>query len=525
MPRTPKQRLPQRTEAGNASISGTVILPGGSLGITIKASARALFERIGPTVTLFIRGGAVMSIAENNGVLKLEVLGPIAARSRFESYTEFVAWRSGRDGKPVLKPTIIPQEIAAAFLESEEARTFLPKITGLINCPVIVSTDGRAQIVRQGYHPSTGLFITGGQMPLQVELSKAVESLREIVNEFDFQSPGDRSRAMASFLTPALKLGGHLRGSVPADVAEADQSQSGKTYRQRLVAAVYNETPSLVTCRNGGVGSVDESLNAQLIAGRPFIQLDNFRGKFNSPHIEALLTAERSFPVRVPHCREVVIDPSRFFVMMTSNGVETTRDFANRSSIIRIRKREGYAFKKYSEGDLLEHVRSKQSDYLGCVFAIIREWISNGRPRSGETRHDFREWAQMLDWVVQNILGEAPLLDGHQAAQVRVSNPELTFLRKLALAVADQDRLGEPLIASTIYEIAECTEVDIPGLRAPDEDKGKRVIGAIMARLFKAGNSLTLDEFIVTRGETEIKRVDGGGTYPGNTYQFQKFGS
>jgi hypothetical protein len=510
----------QAVEVGAASINDSVILPGS--GVTIKATAEALFKHIGPSKTLFIRGGAVMSIVKKDGALGLEVLGPIAARSRFESYAKFLAYRAGRGGEPVLKPAIIPQDMAAALLESEEARTILPTITGLINCPVIVSTDGGVQFVGQGYHPDTGLYITGGQMPLQVELSDAVRGLQELVSEYVFQSPGDRSRALASFITPALKLGGHLRCNVPADVAEADKSQSGKTYRQRLVAAVYNDKVSLVTHRTRGVGSVDESLNEQLIAGRPFIQLDNFRGKFDSQHIESLLTAERSFSARVPHSREVEIDPSRFFFMLSSNGVETTRDFANRASIVRIRKREGYTYKKYAEGDLLDHVRACQPNYLGAVFAIVREWIEQGRPRSGDTRHDFREWARSLDWIVQNILGEAPLMDGHQAAQERVSNPDLTFLRKLTLAVADQDRLGEWLIASALYEIADSAEVNIPGLRDPEEDKGKRVIGTIMARLFKAADSLTVDGFTVTRYEIKTERLDGGGTYLAKTYKFGK---
>ena len=507
--------------ASTSSIDNTVILPGS--GVTIKATAEALFKRIGPTKTMFIRGGAVVGIVENNGASAMKVIEPAAARSRFESYALFVVWRVGRNGEQVLKPAIIAQDMAAALLESEEARAFLPCITGLINCPVIVSTDCGVQIIGKGYHPDTGLFVTGGQMPLRVELSKAIESLRELVSEFDFQSSGDRSRALASFITPALKLGGHLHANVPADVAEADQSQSGKTYRQRLVAAVYNETPSLVTCRSGGVGSVDESLNAQLIAGRPFIQLDNFRGKLDSPHIEALMTAEKSFPVRIPHCREVAIDPSRFFVMLTSNGVETTRDFANRGSIVRNRKHaESYRFRKYPEGDLLDHVRARQSYYLGAVFAIIQRWIELGRQRSYESRHDFREWVQSLDWIVQNILNETPLMDDHQAAQERVSNPALTFLRKLALAVADQDRLGESLIASELYQVADSAEVDIPGLREPDEDKGKRVIGSIMARLFKAADSLSLDGYTVSRQEAETERDDGGGTYTAKTYLFQR---
>jgi len=513
--------LDYAVNVGAASTNDAIILPG--LGVTIKETAEELFKRIGPTNTMFIWGGAVVSIVEDKGTSTIKVIEPAAARSRFEFYAKFLVYRSGRNAQSVLKPTIIAQEMAMALLETEEARTFLLPITGLINCPIIVSTDGDVQIVGKGYHPATGLFITGGQMPRQVVLSEAVAALRELVSEFEFQSPGDRSRALASFITPALKLGGHLLGNVPVDVAEADKSQSGKTYRQTLVAAVYNESPALVTCRSGGVGSVDESLNARLIAGRPFIQLDNFRGKFNSPHIEALLTAGKSFPVRVPHCREVEIDPSRFFVMLTSNGVETTRDFANRGSIVRNRRREqGFQFRRYPEGDLLDHVRACQPHCLGAVFAIIRRWIELGRPRSGETRHDFREWAQKLDWILQNILGEAPLMDGHEAAQERVSNPALTFLRKLALTVAERGRLGESLIASQLNEIADSAELDVPGLREPDEEKGKLLIGSILARLFKAGDSINVDEFTVIRHEAETNRHDGGGAYIAKTYQFKR---
>ncbi len=511
----------QAVEVGAAGINNGVILPGS--GVTITATATELFKRIAPTKTMFIRGGVVVGIVEINGALKLEIITPTAARSLFESYATFLVWRAGNEGQPVLKPSIIAQELAAALLASEEARTLLPTITGLVNCAVIVATDTGVEIVGRGYHSDTGLFITGGKPPPQVELSDAAAALKDLIAEFDFQTPGDRSRALASFITPALKLGGHITGNVPADTAEADRSQSGKTYRQKIVAAIYNEKPVLVTLRVGGVGSVDESLNQQLISGRPFIQLDNFRGRFDSPHIEALLTAERSFPVRVPHCREITIDPSRFFLLLTSNGIETTRDFANRASIVRIRRRDGYTFRTYPDGDLLQHVRARQPFYLGAVFAIIREWIAQGCQRTTETRHDFREWCQTLDWIVRNILGEAPLMDGHEAAQERVSNPALTFLRKLALAVAEQGRLSESLIASALYEIAEAAEVDIPGLRDPDEEQGKRHIGIIMSRLFKTTDTVELDGFSVTRYEAKHQR-DGGGTYTAKTYVFGRIG-
>src|SRR6266481_2891046 len=117
-------------------------------------------------------------------------------------------------------------------------------------------------------------------------------------------------------------------------------------------------------------------------------------------------------------------------------GVNTTRDLANRSNIIRIRKKkDGFVFRKYPEGDLLMHVRARQAYYLGCVFAVVRHWYAEGRLRTNETRHDFREWVQIADWIVRNVFGLVPVMDGHQQAQERVSNPALVWLRSLILAI------------------------------------------------------------------------------------------
>jgi hypothetical protein len=120
----------QAREVGAATIDNSIILPGG--GVSIQATATELFRRIAPTKTLFMRGGAVVGIFETRDRLELEVTSPAAARSRFESYATFWAYRKAGD-QQVLKPTVIPQEMATALLESEAARQFLPKITGLIN--------------------------------------------------------------------------------------------------------------------------------------------------------------------------------------------------------------------------------------------------------------------------------------------------------------------------------------------------------------------------------------------------------
>jgi hypothetical protein len=502
-----------------------VILP--SDDVTISNCAEDLFKLIGPSHRLFARGGAVVTLVKrDDGMLALDILRPAAARSFFEKHARLFAWRTGQKGEPVLKPVTCAHDMAEALLLSQEAAKYLPRVQGLINCPVLRNVGGELVAAGPGYDEATRLLITGGKLPPVVELAEAVAALSALYDDFDFQTTGDRARAIASLISPALRMGGFLKGRVPADVAEADQSQSGKTYRQKIIAAVYNEQVSLVTNRQGGVGSVDESLNQQLVAGRPFIQFDNFRGRFESAHLEAFLTADGTFSCRVPHRGDVGVSPENFFIFLTSNGVNTSRDFANRSNIIRIRKKPaGHQFQKFEEGDLLNRVRHWQAYYLGCVFAVVRAWHAQGQPRTDETRHDFREWAQVVDWMMQKIFSTVPVMEGHRQAQERVSNPALVWLRSVVLAVHETGELDCALTATDIFGLCDNEDIAVPGLRPDaDEDKGKKVIGTIMAKLFREHDTLDVDGFSVTREERYLPRDDAcdGGSFKSKTYTVTK---
>ncbi len=479
-----------------------IVIPGGSTSIT--ESAEFIFGKIAPTHQLFTRGGLVMELRHDDGKgLRLDVMKAQSFRSRIEKMGMIFAWRAGRAGEPVLKSTVCPSDTAEALLACQAAEEILPTVRGLSACPVIVEIDGQPQVLGKGYHPANGgLLITAGEKPPDMPLEEAVAALKLLVEEFDFSTPSDRSRALASFITPALRVGGWLRGHIAIDMAEANASQSGKGYRQNLIFAVYNERPSLVTLKNGGVGGLDESISQALIYGRPFIQLDNIRGKLDSQFIEMMMTAGGMISARIPQKAEVLVDSRHFILMMTSNGVETTPDLANRSSMIRIRKREGFNYKTFPEGDLLDNVNSNQPYFLSAIFSIIKAWHSAGKKRTTDTQHDFREWAQTLGWIVENILHEAPLMEGHRQAQERVSNPALTWLRKVAIAVETDHRLDEDIMASDIAELCEGHAIEIPGLRDLSDETGRsKRVGIIMRKAFGATSQVQIDRFTVKRTE------------------------
>jgi hypothetical protein len=466
----------------------------------ISDAARAIFDVIGPTNTLFVRGGVVVELFREKDGDSLKILRPEAFRSRIERYEhQLLARRLDGNGKLVFGPKRCPEETAKALLATREAIELLPSVTVLSRSPIIIN-KGDGEILRKGYHSENGGILILQEINLpEIVIGEAVPALTALLNEFQFQTTADHARGLAAFITPALNMGGFFASTIPVDIAEADLSQSGKTYRQKVVRAIYGEPAYPIARKSGGVGSLDESLSAALISGRPFITFDNVRGKLDSQFLEMITTFGAPVTARVPHRGEVFVNASNVTFQVTSNGLETTRDLANRSSIVRIKKRVHFAFKEFPEGDLLRHVESNRAYYLGCVFSVIREWIRNGKPRIRETRHDLKEWAGILDWICQKVFGCSPLMDGHESAQVRVSNPSLTWLRRVALAIKTREKLGVEFSASELYTICEEEDIDIPGLRAMNEELGRKFIGSAMGRCFEKADEMLVEDLVIRR--------------------------
>jgi hypothetical protein len=207
----------------------------------------------------------------------------------------------------------------------------------------------------------------------------------------------------------------------------------------------------------------------------------------------------------VPHKGEARVDPHLFSFQLTSNGFQATTDLTNRSCIIRILKRNDYAFKTYGSSftNILGRIKAEQPRFLSAVYSLVNEWIAHGMPISPDTRGQgaFRPWWQLMDWIITNLADLPSPLEGHQAAQASAANPTLGWLRDLFLKLSSLYRLEEWLSASDLAEFCAIhEELKIPGLPATaTEPETLQHIGRLMATVFKTADTVQGEGFEVRR--------------------------
>ena len=361
------QRKPENRKDQNDS-RPVVLLPGN--GVEIRTAGKKLGELLKNTKRIYRRGKAVFRLQNDDAGKKiLRSISDNEACSLFEYVAQL---HCVRKNDPI--PTVASSETASKILVCPEFLKIIPRVTIVTSSPVLADGKDPLDPLREitGYDETTGT-LSYGTPTEEMPLEQAVQLLKKVVEDFNFVSPNDRARALAGIITPALVFGGLINGRSPVDMTEADQPQAGKGFRNKIVAAIYNEKLDVVTVKKSGVGGLEESFDTALVNGKPFISIDNVRGKIDSQRIESFMT-EDSYHARIPYCADADIDPRRYIIMMTSNKADASKDFSKRMVIVGIRKRpDNYPFAEYPEGNILDHIRVNQPRYLGAVCANDRQ--------------------------------------------------------------------------------------------------------------------------------------------------------
>jgi hypothetical protein len=392
-------------------------------------------------------------------------------------------------------------DVVATIVEQDALLEKLTCVSSIATAPVMHEENGMLKIATSGVVGGVLVKAEGQPMPVMMDAGEAIRYIYDAFSDFDFASPGDRARAVAWLITPAMVMAGY-RGMRPLMVSEADESQTGKSYLIDCCAAIYGERIRVITRQQGGTGSMDESIADALLGGARWVSIDNARGHMNSQTLEALITA--TGPVTLRRLRESgAYDPSAYAaIAMSSNNASLTKDLANRSCPVRLRKRPaGYRWRSWGQAgmSLLDHLRTDERG-VSAVMSIAGMWHAAGRPVADvdTITGAIAGWAGAVDAAIQMAdPGAASVAEGWAAFRDRSSDPDRAWMRDLARAMVEAGMGGVEVSPSEIAGLAVAR-----GCRPPGADResmtghqGAMLVGAAIKRSMRGMHELTLDGF------------------------------
>lgn len=453
----------------------------------------------------FIKDKLLVKLWDN----KLELVTPNQAVGQFESLIDFKrAFKNKAD-----EPYRLSSNSTKPILESTELREYLPEVLYVVNHPVLLQ-KGESLELCTDYDTDSKLLITN-KLTSIVERNTAIGLIIGLLEDFKFKSPSDKSRAIASILSPALLYSGLLGKNkrVPATYVQADKSQSGKGYLCQLIASIYNNHSLATIVDNGGLannrGGLKENLDHRLIEGCSMILIDNVRNRLEHTFLESFLTA-RNYQVRALNRNSVSVDPTYVNLYITSNGTCMTSDLANRLNMVNILKQDSdYELQGVYGVEAQTFAEGNQQILIGAVFTVLREWHKAGCPKE-KVKHDFKEWAGSVEWIIKNIFEMPSIEDGLDLLKTEAIADNSEWINSLS-GIDGNDWLR----GQDILEYCLANGLDVPVIEDSDffseqqKSRASAEITKCFNSLFKSTDTLEFEDFFIEKQVKEIKRKNG----------------
>jgi len=404
------------------------------------------------------------------------------------------------------------------------------KVEFLSDVPIFNPKEGSLIF---GYDKDFEVLVTGSNEGYKLmELEKAKKILMDLFVDFKFVSPADHSRAMACLLMPALCHAGMLNDdSRPIVYVDADSQGAGKGTVIKFLVYPYTEKSPFVTQDDSSIGSIDEKIGVTIMDGHNHVILDNLKPtrkmqEFSSPFVEGMLTTN-NMQFRSAGMQRTTLDVSNAVLYVTTNGMPLSRDLAERSLYISIRKQPSDYVHKFYEGGLEKYIIENRPKIMSAIYTILKEYVDQGSPTKKPAEgHRFLYSIPILNYIVTEIMGMDDITLGLKKKNSQKSDTSVDIARSICFAVEQSNYLGKPLNNLDIFEIldeANATEVlDLDYNLEIWADEActnltadaKRAIGMKISRVMsrpsllgkkddkKGSNSCQVEEFTLTRSYT-----------------------
>ena len=347
--------------------------------------------------------------------------GALAQVARFEQWSE-------RKGRYV---DIDPPEKVARTLLSREGDWKLSRVTGVITTPTL-RRDG-SLLSTPGHDQRTGLYLAADasyrmptipEAPTRAQARASARMLEDLLTNFPFVGPVDRSVALSGILTAVV------RGTMPAAPLHAIRAStpgSGKSYLADVISAVATGRICPAIAPGKTEEEMEKRLGARLLHAVPLMTIDNVIGELGGVFL-CQVTERPIVSIRILGKSEMRDVECRTLVLATGNNLTLVGDMTRRTVLCTLDAEVERPETRQFDFAPVERVLRDRGAYIAAALTVIRAYRAAGFPDPLPSLASYGEWSltvrSALTW-----LGYADPARSMETA--REEDPELSAIREL----------------------------------------------------------------------------------------------
>lgn len=246
--------------------------------------------------------------------------------------------------------------------------------------------------------------------PTYEEAIAARDRLMELYCDFPFEGPEHLAGALASMMTPVLRLA--VEGPTPMFIFESPTPSSGKSIMADLVAIVATGkggSPMAPTNEE----ETTKQITSQLLMGSKIIWIDNVEKPLGGPSLDAALTGDMWAARELGKTKMLILKNSATW-LATGNNIRIAGDLARR--VIRVyinpnmENPEERDPTKYRFPRIREYIKANRADIVRDILTMALARHQSGFECPGLGMGSFESWSY---WVRETLIyvGLADCLD------------------------------------------------------------------------------------------------------------------
>jgi len=343
----------------------------------------------------------------------------MAASASFERFDKrSKAWVS-------VDPPIL---IVKALREHGLGQLRFPILHGVISAPTM-RADGSI-LNAPGYDAATGLlfdargveFPTIPKYPTRDHALAALALLDKLIEGFPWEARHDRSVALSAILTACVR---RSLSTAPLHTFSAPVAGTGKGKLVDIaciIATGFKAAPL-----NGGIGEeeLEKRLASKLMAGEPFIAIDNCTRPLDGELICSMLTQEKVSPRILGFSKSPPVSTGAF-VAANGNGLVIQGDLIRRTLRCRINAKVEQPETRIFTFDPVEEATKNRPALVVAALTILRAYHVAGRPQKPDPLGSFEAWSDLVRGALMWLDESDPVVSMNE---LRKSDPVREAIR------------------------------------------------------------------------------------------------